>query len=346
MLPAAGHAWDPPSPPVPLFTPAVEQAEGEIKQGHLKEGLAILRKAADGGDASAEYGLAHYLNRGMAHAEPSAKGGFVVHGDNPDQAEALRLMTASAAQGFPLAQIELGWQYEMGSVLPRHPRLARDYYVALETKGAPSGHRGAICANAALGKWAQIAPSADEVQADAKVAAQDYAGAAALYLAAAKAGSATAAYEYAILNMRGLGIAKNEDEAKKWFLLSAGQGYPPAELELGRNKFLPEAERLVWLTKSADAGSPQAQYWLGQSKVQGRDGTPKDEEGGWKLLEQSAAQEDSFAKLTVAGAYLRGGVEGLPKDLDKAEALALEAAQDGNPVAGEFLAAIAASRKK
>lgn len=343
LLPPPGRAEDPSA----LFSQAVRDADAEIKQGHLKEGMAMLRAAAETGDASAEFGLAHYLTKGMGHAEPVGDhGGYRVRGiGDEDLAEAARWMSAAAAQGYPLAQLELGWQYEMGNPLARHPRLARDYYAALDAKGAVSGHRGTVRANAALGTWASFTPAADEAQADGKLVAQDYDGAAALYLRAAQAGSASAAYEYAILCGRGLGVAKSGDEAKKWFLASARQGYPPAELELGREKFLPDPERLAWLTKASDAGSPQAEYWLAQSKLQGRDGVPKDEEGGWALLKKAAAQEDTFAKLTLAGAYLRGGVEGVPKDLDKAATLAVEAAQDGNPVAAEFLAAIAGARK-
>ncbi|GEM_PF-2922087 len=330
--------------PATLFSPAVRDADAQIKQGHLKEGMALLRTAADSGDASAQFGLAHYLTKGMGHAEQVEGGkGYVVRGiTEDDKTEAAGLLSRAAGQGYPLAQAELGWQYEMGNPLPRHPRLARDYYAALDAKGAVSGHRGTVRANAALGKWAQIAPGADEAQADGKIQAQDYGAAAALYLKAAQGGSASAAYEYAVLCERG----KNADEAKKWYLAAAEQGYAPAQLELGRGKFLPERDRLAWLTKASDAGSPQAEYWLGQSKLQGRDGTPRDEAGGWGLLKKAAAQEETFAKLTLAGAYLRGGVEGFPKDLDKAATLAVEAAQDGNPIAGEFLAAISAARGK
>jgi len=334
--------------PAPLFSPAVRSADAQIKQGHLKEGMAMLRAAADGGDASAQYGLAHYLTKGMGHAEQVDGGkGYVVREiTDADKAEAAGLMSKAAGQGYPLAQAELGWQYEMGNPLPRHPRLARDYYAALDAKGAVSGHRGTMRANAALGKWAQIAPGADEAQADRKIQAQDYVVAVVLYLKAALAGSASAAYEYAILCDRGLGVAKNAEEAKKWFLAAAGQGYAPAQLELGRGKLLPDAEKLAWLTKASDAGSPQAQYWLGQSKLQGRDGTPRDEAGGWELLKKAAAQEETFAKLTLAEAYLKGSVEGFPKDLDKAATLAVEAAQDGNPVAAELVAAIAVAKPK
>ena len=340
LLQAGAFAEEP-----PLFSPAVREADAEIKKGHFKEGMDGLRAAANTGDASAEYGLAHYLTKGMGHAEPLGAGkGYVVKGlvSDEDNAEAAALMTRAAEQGYPLAQAELGWQFEMGNSLPRHPRLARDFYAALDARGAVSGHRGAVRANAALGKWARIAPGPDEAQADQKVLAQDYGAAAPLYLKAAQAGSAPAAYEYAVLCERG----KNADDARKWFLAAAEQGYSPAQLELGRGKLLADGERLVWLTKAADSGSPQAQYWLGQSKLQGRDGTPKDETGGWALVRKAAAQEDSFAKLTLAGAYLRGGVEGFDKDLDKAATLAVEAAQDGNPVAAEFLAAISAARSK
>jgi TPR repeat protein len=344
LIQTATHAED----PAALFSPAVRDADAQIKQGHLKEGMDMLRTAADGGDASAQYGLAHYLTKGMGHAEQMDGGkGYVVRDiTNADKTEAAGLMSKAAQQGYPLAQAELGWQYEMGNPLPRHPRLARDYYAALDAKGAVSGHRGTVRANAALGKWAQAAPGSDEAQADRKIQAQDYDAAAALYLKAAQAGSPSAAYEYAVLCDRGLGVAKSAEEAKKWFLASAGQGYAPAQLELGRGKLLPDGEKLAWLTKASDAGSPQAEYWLGQSKLQGRDGTPRDEAGGWALLKKAASQEDTFAKLTLAGAYLKGSVEGFPKDLDKAATLAVEAAQDGNPVAVDFVAAVAAARGK
>lgn len=342
LLALAAHAEE----PAPLFSQAVRDADAEIKKGHLKDGMTMLRTAAQAGDASAEYGLAHYLTKGMGHAEAldGAKGYAVRDVSDADQTEAASWMTKAAEQGYPLAQAELGWQYEMGNPLPRHPRLARDYYAALDAKGAVSGHRGATRANASLGKWAKISPEGDEVQADHKLAAQDYAGAALLYLRAAQGGSASAAYEYGVLCSRGLGVAKSDDEAKKWFLASAVQGYPPAELELGRMKQLSEADRLTWLTKASDAGAPQAEYWLGQAKLQGRDGAAKDAAAGWALLKKAAGQEETFAKLTLAGAYLRGGIEEFPKDPDKAMTLAVEAAQDGNPVAADFMAAIAGAR--
>ena len=345
LLSAAIHAAE---PPPDLFSQAVKDADSEIKKGHFKEGMTLLRTAAQAGDASAEYGLAHYLTKGLGHAEAldGAKGYAVRDVSEADRLEAAAWMNKAADQNYPLAQAELGWQYEMGNPLPRHPRLARDYYAALDSKGAVSGHRGTVRANAALGKWATIAPTADEAQADHKLAAQDYAGAASLYLKAAQDGSASAAYEYAILCERGLGVSRNAEEAKKWLISSADQGYPPAQLDLGRNRLVAGKDKLAWLTKAADAGSPQAQYWLGQASLQGRDGAVKDEAAGWALLKKAAVQEETFAKLALAGAYLRGGVEDFPKDTDKALTLAVEAAQDGNPVAAEFMAAIAGERGK
>lgn len=331
----------------PLFSAATQAADTQIQQGHLKEGIAMLRDAAGKGDASAEYGLAHYLTKGLGHPEVLDGGmkGFVTpEASEADKAEAARLMEKAAEQFYPLAQAELGWQYEMGTPLPRHPRLSRDYYGALDAKGAVSGHRGVTRANASLGKWAALDPSAEEKQGDAKLLSQDYAGAATLYLHAAQAGSASAAYEYGILCFRGMGVAKSEGDARKWFLVSAGQGYLPAEVELGRDKTVAAPERISWLTKASDAGSPQGEYSLGQLKLQGRDGMARDEAGGWALLRRAADQQETFAKLTLATAYLRGDIDGFPKDLDKAATLALEAAQDGNPVAAELMSAIAGAR--
>ena len=331
-----------------LFSPAVKQADSEIQQGHLKEGMAILRAAAATGEPSAEYALAHYLDKGMGHAEPAgAKGGYIVQGiGNEDHAEAARLMSVAAGQGYPLAQLELGWQYEIGNSLPRHPRLARDYFAAVEGKGAPSGRRGAARANAGLGSWAGFAPGAEEAQADQKLVIQDYAAAAPLYRRAAEGGSPSAAYEYGVLCARGQGVAKSDDEARRWLLASAQKGYPPAQFELGQSKLLPDAERLSWLTKASDAGSPLADYWLGQSKLQGRDGTAKDEAGGWVLLRKAADHHETFAKLVLANAYLKGDVPGIPQDRDKAMSLTIEAAEDGNPIAAEFLGVLAAGRRK
>ncbi len=113
--------------------------------------------------------------------------------------------------------------------------------------------------------------------------------------AAAGKGDADARYALAGLYRFGVGVAKDEKEALRWYGRAAGQGHVAAmtslaKLHLGGLGTARDAKRAVeWLRKAADSGHPGAMTDLGVLHAAGQ-GVAEDAEEAVRWYRQAAAR--------------------------------------------------------
>ena len=100
-------------------------------------------------------------------------------------------------------------------------------------------------------------------------AKKQYASAAKLFRPLAEKGNALAQYQIALMHRMGLGLTKDQKEAKKWSRLAARQGNRDAQLMLGSLYSKSDGDELadvvrayVWYEASAKEGSTEAKKEL------------------------------------------------------------------------------------
>ena len=128
----------------------------------------------------------------------------------------------------------------------------------------------------------------------AAVEAGDYAAALAEFTPLAEGGDSEAQYQLAILHNEGLGTARDEDEAARWFRMAADQGLAQAQLSLGQMYAYGQGveydsvEAVVWYRRAAEQGLAEAQVALADSYAYG-DGVVMDMVHAHKWLNLAAA---------------------------------------------------------
>lgn len=103
---------------------------------------------------------------------------------------------------------------------------------------------------------------------------------------------------------------------------------------LGRGDFL--TARAALATIADEDGNALAQFHLGVLLLQGQGG-PMAQAQGIAMLEKAAAQDHAAASLLLARVYLTGNTAGSPRDPERAAALLLKAAEQGNAEAQYYL---------
>jgi localization factor PodJL len=191
-----------PPPPSPSYTlpsslalptlPATQPApDGEKLPPAI--GGAVLREAAEAGDAAAEYEI------GLRYAEG--------RGVTVNASEAARWLELAAKQGLAMAQFRLAGFYEKGVGLKKDIETARRLYKAAAEQGnAKAMHNLAV------------------LYAEGAAVKPDYRTAAQWFRLAADHGVADSQYNLAVLYARGIGVDRNLVESYKWFALAADQG--------------------------------------------------------------------------------------------------------------------------
>ena len=112
---------------------------------------------------------------------------------------------------------------------------------------------------------------------------------------AAEQGDVEAQFNLAGMYAEGLGVAKDEAEATKWYRKAAEQGDIDAQFNLGgryvdgRGVEKNEVEAVKWYLKAADQGDAYAQFNLGMMYAEGR-GVAKDEAESAKWYSKAAEQ--------------------------------------------------------
>ena len=173
---------------------ATEQGSG-IFNDMLPEaiGTPALRKAAQEGDAIAQYEVARRFSEGRAIPQ--------------DLEAAADWYQRAAAQGLAPAQYALATLYEKGNGVDQDVSMAEMWY----KRAADQGNRKAMYNLAVM------------LSAGAK-GAPDYAGAAPWFRRAAELGLRDSQFNLGVMHARGLGVEQDGIEAFKWFAVAAAQG--------------------------------------------------------------------------------------------------------------------------
>jgi TPR repeat protein len=122
----------------------------------------------------------------------------------------------------------------------------------------------------------------------------------------AQSGDAAAQYQVGLAYDMGKHVTKNSDEAERWFLKSAEQGYPPAEGAYGlemRQSNSAIAER--WMLKAAEHGDASTQFWLAVAYDDNWFGTT-DRELALKWYQKAAEAGDPDAQVELGQKYADG----------------------------------------
>lgn len=134
----------------------------------------------------------------------------------------------------------------------------------------------------------------------------------------------------------GLGVITDEEQAERWFRLSAEAGNDYSQYALG--KLLQEQgriqEALRWYEQASAQGNQYANYRLGKLYLTGKN-APKDIEKAVRHLTASAEAGNQYAQYTLGKLYLMG--QDGPKDREQALYWFTQSAEQGNEYAQFFL---------
>lgn len=149
-------------------------------------------------------------------------------------------------------------------------------------------------------------------------------------------------YRIGWMLFHGIGTAKDEAAAHKWFERSAAVGNAHAQYQLAKlilANLESDAKKLSfaleWLTKAAEAGQDSAQYALGKAYRDGQ-GVEKDALLAAVWFRKAAEQGNGFAAYALGKLLLDGG-DGLPRDIPAAVEWLRYSVEAGNPFAQYWL---------
>jgi uncharacterized protein len=171
----------------------------------------------------------------------------------------------------------------------------------------------------------------------------EYQKAYSLLLPLAESGDTFAQTNIGYMLSQGLGVAKNEKEAIKWYEKAAIKGDSNAQYNLGsmyetgRGSKQDYKKAMEWYSKSAEQGNAFAQANLGSLYYNGN-GVEVDYQKAIYWYNKSAEQGYSLAQNLLGMMYYNG--LGVKKDLDKGYKWIVKAAEQGLEVAQENAYAI------
>jgi TPR repeat protein len=300
--------------PAALYARGMRLLRGRGAERDPRAAVALLRLAAEGGHAPAQYQMALLAESGSDVLAV-------------DGGEALRGWRRAAAQGYAPAQAELAAAHWLGR-----------YGVAKDEREAERLGRAALPAlrRAAEEGDDDAAYALAELLADGIGVARDDAGPSAssarppnratpgrrpgwdtctsmgvgwrrtppkgrLYRLAAERGFAAAQINLAWLYVQGLGVAQDQAVAAGWYRRAAEQGHPYAQNRLGsmlsegRGLAKDEAAALGWYRKAAEQGHSGAQWNLALMYKNG-DGVAKDLDEAARWLRQVVGNPEASEK--------------------------------------------------
>lgn len=122
---------------------------------------------------------------------------------------------------------------------------------------------------------------------------------------AAEQGDASAQYTLGVCCANGYGVERNEEVARKLFLMAAEHGDAMAQWRLGHDHFTKGnyAEAVKWLTLSAEHGCVFAQSTLAYMYNEGK-GVKENETEALKWYTKAAEQGDNWAQQLLGNYYL------------------------------------------
>lgn len=175
--------------------------------------------------------------------------------------------------------------------------------------------RFSLCAFTML-LCASFSPAADLASAKRAYEERNYATALKELMPLAENGDSEAQLLLARMYLAGQGIAKDSDQATKWFKASAAQGNADAQFFLGSMYLLPHrdiAEGMKWLLLSAEQGNQDAQYLLGKAYLQGDKELPRDAAQAEMWLRLAAKDNLEFYQNELLGAEKQMSAEQIAK---------------------------------
>ncbi len=295
------------------------------------EALAVYRRLADGGNATAQVNLADMYRDGVAVA--------------PAPAEAVSWYQRAAEQGDANGQLRLAAMYLEGRGVAPDYAAARSWLEKAATQGNPTAQ-------------ARLA----NMYRDGIGGAPDYPRALALYQQAAQSGNGGAAQAVGAMYMKGLGVEPDDKMAVEWFRRGAEGGHAGSMYSLGlmyqkgRGVEKNAAEALRWLEKAAAGSYARANdaiRLLRQAAAQKsaapaapaaakksvstdlqlarryREGTSAERVGALRIYQRLAEAGNATAQVGLADMYR----DGIATHVDAAQAVAWyqQAAQQGDP---------------
>ncbi|XJO72966.1 hypothetical protein BDV3_004020 [Batrachochytrium dendrobatidis] len=188
-----------------MFKLGMIQIYGTLgQQQNPREGVTLLKRAAEQADETSPNAL-HELAILYEGEIPGITNVII-----PDPAYSHELLTQSAKLGYAPSQYKLGLCHEYGNLgVPIDPRRSIAWYTKAAEQGDPD-------AELALSGWYLTGADGILKQSDQEA-----------YLWARKAadkGLAKAEYAVGYFVEHGVGIRSDMDEARKWYMRSAGQG--------------------------------------------------------------------------------------------------------------------------
>lgn len=264
----------------------LDQGVAAMRRGDAATAMGIFRKAADAGNARAQFVLGDLYSKGQS----------VPH----DPATAASWYRKAAEQGLASAQLNLAGMYAEGEGVPQDLEAAIGWLrkAADQSDAAAQYQLGIMYGNG-------------------RGVPQDVTTGASWIRKAAEQGDAQAQYGLGGLYLEGQGVPRNVETGVSWFRKSADQGYARAQLTMGKmydagqNVPQDQAGAVNWYRKAAEAGLGDAQYSLGLSYQSGQ--------GVAQSYVAAASWYQKAAEQGIPGAQFNLGIimgvgQGVPQD--------------------------------
>jgi len=267
------------------------------------------RRAAEAGQAEAQYDLAVMFNNGKG----------IVRDDN----EAFKCLRKASEQGHLPAQAHLGYMYLSGNGVAQDYTEAINWYRIMAGNGFAEAqwtlgtmyYRGmGVTRNGAEAvRWFRMAAEQDNADAqcdlgdiycNGKLVAQDFSEAAKWYRKAAEQGHARGQLNLAAMYFAGEGVTQDQTEAAKWFRMAAEQGHDEAQTHLGvmysKGHGVPQdySEAVKWYRMAAEKGNVDAQFGLGDMYNAGQ-GVVADISEAVRWYKMAAEQGDTESQFRL-----------------------------------------------
>ncbi len=252
----------------------MQRAAEAYKAQDYARAMIFMRKAADQGDAKAEYniGVMYYGGQGVAR----------------DYAQAMIWFRKAADQGLAHAQNSIGVMYNNGRGVALDHRQAMIWYRKAADQGLAEAQHN-------------IGVMYDHGQA----VAQDFRQAMIWFRKAADQGYAGAQINIGAAYYKGSGVTKDYTQAMSWFRKAADQGESEGQARIGIMYLLGHGSKsdpalaLNWFQKAAHQGSPKACYMIGTMYEDGL-GVPKDTAQATTWYQKAVELGDVDAKTKLA----------------------------------------------
>jgi uncharacterized protein len=172
-----------------------------------------------------------------------------------------------------------------------------------------------------MGFAASLAQANTLEEAKQKLSQKDYAAAHAIYLSLANQNDAKACYNLGLMYQDGDGVAKNMDEAVKWYTKSAELNYKEAQYMLASLVFqrqihsISYPQAVTYYEQAAKQGHVKSQLNLGMLYLRG-DVIAQDMPAAMQWLSLAASNNNSEAQGYLADLYQQGA--GIEQDTVKA----------------------------